>query len=91
MEFPTIEVRYEHLNIGAEAYVGSGALPSLANFIFSITEVPVKTAETFDTSYYYQLPKYDAVHFSLAMLFLLTNHSLVNFEGSIHCPSYTSK
>ncbi|KAG5227869.1 pleiotropic drug resistance protein [Salix suchowensis] len=38
MEFPTIEVRYEHLNIGAEAYVGSGALPSLANFIFSIAE-----------------------------------------------------
>jgi hypothetical protein len=39
IEFPTIEVRYEHLNIGAEAYVGSGALPSFAKFTFSIIEV----------------------------------------------------
>ncbi|KAL9406998.1 hypothetical protein Peur_003970 [Populus x canadensis] len=38
IEFPTIEVRYEHLNIGAEAYVGSGALPSFAKFTFSIIE-----------------------------------------------------
>jgi hypothetical protein len=39
IEFPTIEVRYENLNIEAEAYVGSSALPSFAKFIFNIIEV----------------------------------------------------
>ncbi|XP_061982099.1 pleiotropic drug resistance protein 1-like isoform X7 [Populus nigra] len=38
IEFPTIEVRYENLNIEAEAYVGSSALPSFAKFIFNIIE-----------------------------------------------------
>nr|AIU41654.1 ABC transporter family protein [Hevea brasiliensis] len=39
IEIPTIEVRYEHLNIEAEALVGSNALPSFLNFTMSIAEV----------------------------------------------------
>ena len=39
IEFPTIEIRYENLNIEAEAYVGSSALPSFAKFCVNILEV----------------------------------------------------
>ncbi|EXC25845.1 Pleiotropic drug resistance protein 1 [Morus notabilis] len=39
VELPSIEVRYEHLNIEAEAYVGSRALPSFINFISGIVEI----------------------------------------------------
>ncbi|KAJ9178959.1 hypothetical protein P3X46_010800 [Hevea brasiliensis] len=39
IEIPTIEVRYEHLNVEAEALVGSNALPSFLNFTVSIAEV----------------------------------------------------
>ncbi|CAB4272708.1 unnamed protein product [Prunus armeniaca] len=35
---PTIEVRYEHLNVEAEAFVGSRALPTLFNFIVNMFE-----------------------------------------------------
>ncbi|KAJ6414631.1 hypothetical protein OIU84_003599 [Salix udensis] len=38
IEFPTIEIRYENLNIEAEAYVGSSALPSFAKFCLNILE-----------------------------------------------------
>ncbi|GAB4842031.1 transcription factor [Ancistrocladus abbreviatus] len=38
IDFPTIEVRYEHLNIEAEAYVGSRALPTFLNFMINIVE-----------------------------------------------------
>ncbi|XP_058112245.1 pleiotropic drug resistance protein 1-like [Magnolia sinica] len=38
IELPTIEVRFEHLNIDAEAYVGSRALPTFLNFITNIVE-----------------------------------------------------
>ncbi|GMI89171.1 pleiotropic drug resistance 12, ATP-binding cassette G40, PLEIOTROPIC DRUG RESISTANCE 12 [Hibiscus trionum] len=38
LEMPTIEVRFEHLNVEAEAYVGSRALPSLFNFSVNIVE-----------------------------------------------------
>ncbi|XXG47536.1 hypothetical protein AAC387_Pa02g2169 [Persea americana] len=38
IENPTIEVRFEHLNIGAEAHVGNRALPSVLNFTFDILE-----------------------------------------------------
>ncbi|PQQ21262.1 pleiotropic drug resistance protein 1 [Prunus yedoensis var. nudiflora] len=38
IDLPTIEVRYEHLNVEAEAYVGSRALPTLFNFIVNILE-----------------------------------------------------
>ena len=39
IELPTIEVRFEHLNIEAEAYVGSRGLPTVINFTFNMLEV----------------------------------------------------
>ncbi|XP_065866305.1 pleiotropic drug resistance protein 1-like [Euphorbia lathyris] len=38
IELPTIEVRYEHVNIEAEAFVGRRALPTFVNFIVNILE-----------------------------------------------------
>nr|XP_017215736.1 PREDICTED: pleiotropic drug resistance protein 1-like [Daucus carota subsp. sativus] len=38
VELPTIEVRFENLNVEAEAFVGSRALPSFINFNLSIVE-----------------------------------------------------
>ncbi|KAL1156684.1 hypothetical protein V6Z11_A08G107000 [Gossypium hirsutum] len=35
---PTIEVRFEHLNVEAEAYVGNRALPTMFNFSVNIVE-----------------------------------------------------
>ncbi|XXG63725.1 hypothetical protein AAC387_Pa05g1845 [Persea americana] len=38
IELPTIEVRFEHLNVEAEAYVGSRGSPTVINFIFNMLE-----------------------------------------------------
>ncbi|KAL3726503.1 hypothetical protein ACJRO7_031405 [Eucalyptus globulus] len=38
IELPTIEVRFEHLNVKAEAHEGSKALPTVINFCTSILE-----------------------------------------------------
>ncbi|KAK7325201.1 hypothetical protein VNO77_29359 [Canavalia gladiata] len=38
LDVPTIEVRYEHLNIEAEAFVGSRALPSFINSATNVIE-----------------------------------------------------
>ncbi|GAB2232946.1 hypothetical protein Droror1_Dr00012016 [Drosera rotundifolia] len=38
IDIPKIEVRFEHLEVKAEAYVGSRALPSFLNFTTSIFE-----------------------------------------------------
>ncbi|XP_051137797.1 pleiotropic drug resistance protein 1-like [Andrographis paniculata] len=38
LDLPKIEVRFEHLNIDAEAYVGGRALPTVFNFIVNILE-----------------------------------------------------
>ncbi|XP_077211687.1 pleiotropic drug resistance protein TUR2-like [Tasmannia lanceolata] len=38
IESPTIEVRFDHLSIDAEAHVGSRALPSVINFCMNIVE-----------------------------------------------------
>ncbi|MCH97062.1 pleiotropic drug resistance protein, partial [Trifolium medium] len=38
IELPTIEVRFEHLNIEAEAHVGSRSLPTFTNFMVNIVE-----------------------------------------------------
>lgn len=35
---PTIEVRFEHLNVDAEAYVGNRAMPTVTNFFMNIIE-----------------------------------------------------
>lgn len=39
IDLPTIEVRFEHLNVDAETYVGSRALPTIFNFSINILEV----------------------------------------------------
>ncbi|TXG62103.1 hypothetical protein EZV62_013466 [Acer yangbiense] len=38
LDLPTIEVRFDHLNIEAEAYVGGRALPTIFNFCANIFE-----------------------------------------------------
>ncbi|GER51865.1 pleiotropic drug resistance protein, partial [Striga asiatica] len=38
LDLPTIEVRFEHLNVDANAYVGGRALPTVFNFIVNILE-----------------------------------------------------
>ncbi|XP_052732540.1 pleiotropic drug resistance protein 1-like [Vigna angularis] len=38
LEIPTIEVRFEHLNVEAEAHVGSRALPTIFNFCINLLE-----------------------------------------------------
>nr|XP_043627473.1 pleiotropic drug resistance protein 1-like isoform X9 [Erigeron canadensis] len=38
LELPTIEVRYEHLNIDAEVYLGGRALPTVFNFVVNILQ-----------------------------------------------------
>ncbi|KAI9100833.1 hypothetical protein K1719_024195 [Acacia pycnantha] len=38
IEIPTIEVRFEHLNVEAEAHVGSRAMPTFINFVVNIFE-----------------------------------------------------
>ncbi|XP_060676333.1 pleiotropic drug resistance protein 1-like [Ziziphus jujuba] len=38
ISMPTIEVRFEHLNVEAEAYVGSRALPTFLNLFFNLFE-----------------------------------------------------
>ncbi|KAI4380936.1 hypothetical protein MLD38_007066 [Melastoma candidum] len=38
LDLPTIEVRFEHLNVEAEAYVGSRALPTIFNFTMNLLE-----------------------------------------------------
>jgi hypothetical protein len=37
---PKIEVRFHHLNIQADVYVGNRALPTLPNFVLTLAEVP---------------------------------------------------
>lgn len=39
LDIPTIEVRFEHLSIEAEAYVGGRALPTIFNFSANMLEV----------------------------------------------------
>lgn len=43
IDLPTIEVRYEHLKIEADAYVGSSALPTFINFVTNFIEVKIRT------------------------------------------------
>ncbi|KAK4355026.1 hypothetical protein RND71_027220 [Anisodus tanguticus] len=38
IDLPSIEVRYEHLNIEADAYIGSRALPTFTNFMTNFLE-----------------------------------------------------
>ncbi|GAB2209755.1 hypothetical protein Droror1_Dr00026978 [Drosera rotundifolia] len=45
IDIPKIEVRFEHLEVEAEAYVGSKALPSFLNFTTSIFELSRREKE----------------------------------------------
>ncbi|GAB2293587.1 transcription factor [Dionaea muscipula] len=36
IELPTIEVRFDHLNIGVEAFVGTRALPTIPNYLTNL-------------------------------------------------------
>ncbi|XP_047327019.1 pleiotropic drug resistance protein 1-like [Impatiens glandulifera] len=38
VQLPTIEVRFEHLNVDAEAHIGSRALPTVVNFSINMLE-----------------------------------------------------
>ncbi|KAF7147146.1 hypothetical protein RHSIM_Rhsim03G0245700 [Rhododendron simsii] len=38
LEFPKIEVRFQHLTVDSFVHVGSRALPTIPNFIFNMTE-----------------------------------------------------
>ncbi|KAK0595711.1 hypothetical protein LWI29_009274 [Acer saccharum] len=50
MDIPTLEVRFEHVNVDTEAYVGSRALPTFLNFFFNMIEVTlVHNFTEFDT------------------------------------------
>lgn len=42
LEFPRVEVRYEHLKVNALVHVGNRALPTLPNFIFNMSEVGLR-------------------------------------------------
>lgn len=42
LDVPTIEVRFEHLNVEAEAHVGSRALPTIFNFSINLLEVTMQ-------------------------------------------------
>lgn len=39
IESPTIEVRFDHLNIDAAAYIGGRAIPTVLNFTINVVEV----------------------------------------------------
>ncbi|CAL5371423.1 unnamed protein product [Camellia sinensis] len=41
IDLPTIEVRFEHLNVDAEAYVGGRALSTILNFSINLFEKPL--------------------------------------------------
>ena len=39
LEFPKVEVRFEHLKVNALVHVGKRALPTIPNSIFNMSEV----------------------------------------------------
>lgn len=47
LELPTIEVRFEDINVEAQVYVGSRALPTLLNFFVNVLEVIQHCKECF--------------------------------------------
>lgn len=47
LDIPTIEVRFEHLCVEAEAYVGSRGLPTIFNFCVNMLEVYIYDGSSF--------------------------------------------
>lgn len=39
IDMPTVEVRYEHLNVDAEVHVGQRSMPNFINFSINMFEV----------------------------------------------------
>lgn len=83
ISLPTVEVRFEHLNVETEAYVGSRALPTFTNYCVNIIEGPTCKHELL-------------VFVKLVMLILLI--SLLNFyqcsygfEGFVELSEYSRK
>lgn len=50
LEIPAIEVRFEHLNVDAKAYVGGRALPTIFNFSANILEASNLSVQQFATN-----------------------------------------
>ena len=44
MDFPTVEVRFDNINIEAGVYVGKRALPTLINYTRNVVEVSANVA-----------------------------------------------
>ncbi|GAU19334.1 hypothetical protein TSUD_336200 [Trifolium subterraneum] len=42
VDIPTIEVRFEHLNVQSQVQVGKRALPTITNYMLDILEAPLK-------------------------------------------------
>lgn len=47
LEFPRVEVRFEHLKVNAFVHVGSRALPTIPNFIFNMSEAFLRQCRIF--------------------------------------------
>ncbi|KAL5729441.1 ABC transporter G member 32 [Ranunculus cassubicifolius] len=47
LEFPKIEVRFQHFNVDAYIHTGSRALPTIPNFIINTTEALLRTLKIF--------------------------------------------
>ncbi|RVW54019.1 hypothetical protein VitviT2T_004694 [Vitis vinifera] len=47
LEFPKVEVRFEHLKVNSFVHVGSRALPTIPNFIFNTTEAFLRQLRIF--------------------------------------------
>ncbi|KAK9266288.1 hypothetical protein L1049_001810 [Liquidambar formosana] len=65
IDMPKVEVRYEHLTIDAEAYVGSRALPTFINFCSNIVEV------TLPANTYPKKEKKNTLPANMPLIFLL--------------------
>ncbi|WVZ20778.1 hypothetical protein V8G54_008100 [Vigna mungo] len=66
LEIPTIEVRFEHLNVEAEAHVGSRALPTIFNFCIDLLEVIVNVVSEAENT-----DKFKCVSLGSSILFTL--------------------
>ena len=75
---PTIEVRFENLNIDAEAYVGNRGVPTMTNFFSNKVMVCISSAERhLDASYFLAMEKEKLVKFlRLLILVICSSHRM---------------
>lgn len=75
LDIPTIEVRFEHLNVEAGVYVGRRALPTMLNFSLNMLEV-IKLDSQIDVKHYQTLAwSSNLISFSAGYLKLSSHHS----------------